>query len=401
MTTMVVPAEERGWEVWESGKSGLEKAREVEGDLKDGGLNDDVCLALPVRTVATLPVVVQSRDTELCRGAAHLALERAGLLGDEDSETWDAVVVNEEDGASLVAGHALLEDLFAESEELKDVELDYSPRCFEVGLEEVIVCWREQGRWALVCYKSGKPIYAEPMGADLDRGLLAAVQQLKGQLMLADIDFEPERLVLWSEVGRVQEKEWEAGLGIPVEFREKPEPRFAEKSLAIRSHGMVEWERKKKAGSKNKLWLVLIALMYLGAGGFIYLKLSSVNEKIEEQREIISATEGVSAASQMHTEKWEELDDLVKERWPLEVYKECKLLIPPNSSMRFTQFEVFANDRIELRGYAPGLTAINAYIQKLRSAEAFSDMEWTTPAPVENTKTKQWEFNFEAEKEVF
>lgn len=401
MTTMVMPAEEQGWEVWENGKQGMEKTREVEGSLEDAGLLSGVFLALPVHAMASMPLIVQSTDKELYKGATQLLLEKAGLIAEEDHDSWDAVLVETNDGGSLVTGHAYLEDIFPEGALLKDADIDYSPRCYEVDSADKIVCWREQGRWALVCYKEGKPFYSEPMGKSLDAGLLSSVKQLRAQMMLADIEFSPVEFLVLSEIGAVKEKELEADLGLPVRYQARSIPQIPKTTLEVRTSGMIEWERKRKAGSKSKLWLGGIALIYLAAGAYIFMQFSKVNASIDQQNRIIANTEGASMENIDHTLKWDELDGLVKEQWPLKVYKDCAVLIPPNSAMRFTMVEIFEDDHIALKGYAPSLNSINAYIQKLKMDSRFAELTWITPPPVENTKTKMWEFDFEAERGQF
>jgi len=178
MTTMVVPAEEQGWEVWESGKLGMEQVRVVDGGLEEAGLLSGVSLALPVHAMASMPLIVQSSDMELCEGATQLLLERAGLVDEDNEDSWDAVIVQSSSAGSLVVGHAYLEDIFPEGALLKDVVVDYSPRCYDVGSGDKIVCWREQGRWALVCYKEGKPFYSEPLGKELGESVLRSVYRL-------------------------------------------------------------------------------------------------------------------------------------------------------------------------------------------------------------------------------
>ena len=132
---------------------------------------------------------------------------------------------------------SFLEDIFPEGGLLQDVELDYAPRFYEVDGRDLIVCWLEQGRWNLVCYKNGKPLYAEPLGKELDDHLLRAVTQLRAQMMLAEIDFAPEELILWSEVGAVRERALSGELDLNVEYQPRPAPEFKPVFCLIRHGG--------------------------------------------------------------------------------------------------------------------------------------------------------------------
>ncbi|GAA5496872.1 hypothetical protein Rhal01_03060 [Rubritalea halochordaticola] len=402
-TTIILPAEDSGWEVWQDQQGVLQKVRTLKAVLSKDQTSSGERLALPVRAVATMPIRVASSDEALYRGAAQLELEKAGLLINAEGESWDCTMIADQGAGSIVAGYALLEDMLDPESVIQDVVLDYSPRCYPVDTADLIVCLKEQGEWALVCYSQGKPFYTEPLGKDFIGALAPAVKQLEVQLMLSGVEFEPQSIQIWTgDAPQLDESvsvQLTAETGLPVVIDQRPVPVVSEQGLKIRTEGMIGWKQKQQAGSRARVWFLGVALMYLVAAGYVFLKWKNLNDQIADQDHIIKTYQGSYGEKTLHDDKWEELHNLVRQDWPLAVYRRCTELLPPGNRIKFDMIEA-QDGSVVLSGSAAELDPINDYIPKLKADEMFTELEWLTPMPARNRGNDQrWYFKFEAKKE--
>lgn len=403
---IITPAEESGWEVWQIQQGDVQKTRDVAGALSKNDTSSGERLALPVEVIATTPIRVASSSEELYRGAAQLELEKAGLLSEADESSWDCSLIIDKGPGSIVAGYALLEDMLGPDNEIQDVQLDSSPRCYPVSSQDLIICWREQGKWVLACYSGGKPFYTELLGSDLVETLAPAVKQLEVQLMLSGVEFEPEKVVVWSIYASAINEEnlvqLSAETGLPVVHEAKPMPVMRDESLKIRTSSMIEWSEKQAAGSRARVWFLGVLLMYLIAAGFIFLKWREMNNRIEDQQRIIAANLDSYEGNTLHDKKWRELNNLVRPDWPLAVYQRCKQLLPAGTNgISFDMVEL-QSGQVVLRGSAPSIDPINKYVQQLKVDPMFEELEWAIRPHRRDAKTNRWQFDFEAvRKEVY
>jgi len=200
ITAIATPAEESGWDLWQYGKSNaLVFDKKISSPLSPSNLSPTTCLALPLRSLSTLPLIISSIDPELCQGAAQLALEKASFIPEEDNDhLWDNLRVEQKDEQTLATALSLAEDQLDPADKIRHLStFDLHARLLTPNTNaDSIACWKEQGQWVLAAYRKRIPFYTEPLG-ELPDNLPLLINLLRSQLQLKGITFTPENVHLW------------------------------------------------------------------------------------------------------------------------------------------------------------------------------------------------------------
>ncbi|MGJ8671571.1 hypothetical protein [Rubritalea sp.] len=395
--TVILPSEEDGWEVWKLHDDVFVHDHSIEGALAKADKQHDSCVAFSITRVATLPVLVHSSDPELYRGAAQLELENAGLLLDvEGYQGWDCVMVEKTDDESFVSAIYLLEEELNEANDLRQHTFDYSARYYRPSVSgDCVAIWRERHRWCMACYRNGIPFLTEPIGEELV-DLTMLLHLTLSQLSLKGIEFKPAEVILWSVCEKSSEVAAQVvDAGLILTEQDRPVPRMPVEGISLEPSVITEW--RKQVASRKRLKMVGggVAALYLIVLAVLTWKLLALDGQASDLKEEVALYAPSWEMNSEHFKAWDELYPVVTDKWPLEIYKECVMAMPPKQTIRYTNVNV-QNGFIELRGNALGNQYLNVYKPKLKNAEMFADFEWEHPPAIRDPKTQLWRFTYKA-----
>ena len=395
---MILPSEGDGWEVWSQSAGNLTHVKSLEGAVAKSDAQAGACVAFSVCRVATLPILVPSDEEELYRGACQLELENAGLLVDvENYQGWDCVPVEKSAGSSFVSAVYLLEEELNEKNDLRYYSFDYSARFYspkESG--DCIALWRERHTWCLAFYRNNIPFLIEPIGREIV-DLAGSVNLLISQLSIKGISFQAHELLLWSSVeGSVESLESDlATIDILLKDEPRPVPSFPSNSIDLQPAAVSEWEKRVNSMMRLRVVLMAVAALYVIAIAVLWWKSYQQDQKIVKLTDEVAQFAPLWEDNQEHFKHWTELDPVVTQNWPLQVYKECVMSIPGGQPIRFIDINV-QSGFVQIKGNATNTDSLNRFKPKLRKSVVFEDYEWEFPVEKKSTKTGRWDFQYNA-----
>lgn len=399
ITSIVLPAAEEGWELWALGKSQPELKSQFVGAIDKSSVPAGSCLGLPVQCLATMPLSVPSDDPELYRGAAELVLEKGGLLENGAGDAgWDCKVVEKRGNEVIVTVVSLVEDRLEGHHQLYHLSFESSARLIRPSdMGDVVAFWKEQGSWVLACYRDREVFYTEPLG-QLDGNIDLTLDLLKSQFLMKGIPFHPHSVWCWvRENDDVLPPALEQSR-LEVKVAPRPIPELIEDPLKILPSEVVAWQARQALRARNKAIIAVLFLFYLAGLGYFGWKVRQMDQQIATLNQEVSNLQPAWDSNMEHFSRWDELSALVSERWPLNLYRECAMLLPENQSIRFQQIEV-QEPLVVIHGNSLNLNAIAKFSLGLKRSSYLEGYQWTTPSETRDPKTNQWTFRYEAKSE--
>ena len=395
--SVILPSEGDGWEVWSQSGGNVTHVKSLEGAVAKSDAQAGACVAFSVCRVATLPMIVPSDEKELYRGACQLELENAGLLVDvENYKGWGYVLVDKSDGQSFVSAVYLLEEELNENNDLRHYSFDYSARFYAPNVEgDCIVLWKERHTWCLAFYHNNVPFLTEPIGREIV-DLATSINLLISQLAIKGITFQSHVLLLWTATESVSSLEEElASINVILKEEPRPVPSFPSSPIELQPTAVGEWKKRVNSMMRLRVILMAVAALYLIAAVVLWWKCYQQDQKIAKLIDEVAQFAPLWENNQEHFRDWSELEPIVTKNWPLRVYKECVMSIPPRQPIRFTNIDV-QNGFVQIKGNATSPDALNRFKPKLKKSVVFEDYEWELGQPKQSPKTKRWGFEFNA-----
>ena len=392
---MILPSEGDGWEVWEKSTNGLTHVKSLEGALARSDAQVGACVAFSVCRVATLPILVPSDEEDLYRGACQLELENAGLLVDVDHyQGWDCVLVEKSPGSSFVSAVYLLEEELNQQNDLRHYIFDFSARFYSPKVEgDCIALWKERHTWCLAFYRNNRPFLIEPIGHEIV-DLASSIELMVCQLSIKGIVFHPHELLLWSSLEHAPVAEL-AEIDILLKEEPRPVPSFPSNPIDLQPSVVREWEMRVNSMRRLRFVLIALASLYLIAAAVLWWKSDQQDQKIVKLTDEVAQFAPLWEDNQEHFEMWTELDPVVTENWPLQIYKECVMSIPGGQPIRFIDINV-QNGFVQIKGNARNTDSLNRFKPKLQKSVVFEDYEWEFPEAKKSQKTNRWDFQYNA-----
>jgi hypothetical protein len=377
----------------------------------------DLSMAFPVRDVSSLPFLAPTTDEALFGDMAEMHIERLGMRpGIEAGVLNDFFKIGIGDGESLLQPVVLAPPMEGSLPKRSPKAFDVSARCLPLPPQGIAV-WRELGRWVFAVAKDGKPLHfqalaASRLGAEAGGELRLSLTQLHLQGLVEQL---PTECLVWVEEGdRYPDPEDLQALGRAfggeATLLEKPAPVIP----PVPSQLLPADVRAERAAKRKRQQTILIAvagaLLYLGTIGWFAMSLikqgrknAGIQAKVDEVAPLV---EGISE----HYQKWDELQPVTDlEHWPVELMFNSANAIPQKGGLRLKRAEIFnqlkVNDQgdkemvrsIRLQGEAEELEQANMFNLNLKESDALREYFWTTPPPVEDTKSGRWGFMYTAE----
>ena len=410
-----------GWEAWRGvNGDGLslaersEAARPLDLERIPSG---ELAMAFPVRDVSSLPFRAPTTDEALFGDMAEMHIERLGMQPEVDAGVLsDYFKVGATEGESLLQPVVLAPPIEGSLPKRSPKIFDVSARCLPLPAEGIVL-WRELGRWVFAVAKQGHPLHfqalaAPNLGAEAGRELKLAMTQLLLQEVLEAL---PDECLVWVEEEDVMPAREEMvalgeSYGGGVTLMEKPAPVIP----PVPSHLLPADVRAERAAKRKRQQTTLMAasaaVLYLGTIGWFawsIIQQKRANDVIQAQvDELVPLVSGID----QHYKKWDELQPVTElEHWPVELLWNSTAAIPKSGGLRLTRAEILnqlsISDQgvgemersIRLQGQAEEFDQANMFNLNLKESAALDEYFWTTPPPVEDTKSGRWSFIYSAD----
>ncbi len=226
-TTIVTPAEERGWDVWNwSGKrSKFRKTIDMLDELPSDGKG--AIVGLPARECTSFSVTVPTADQALFPDMVHAQVEKRGLIrsGHSEEAVFAYHIIERERGESLIGVDVLPSDFSTDLCSAHAVGYTAAGRLFSMPDHAAAVI-REHGRLVLLAGKHGKVTFSQILTAGehlneaVAQELNLTILSLQGSGQLA----ERASLEIWLDASSEAQEALKRKLSLPVDFRPRPAP---------------------------------------------------------------------------------------------------------------------------------------------------------------------------------
>ncbi len=226
-TTVILPAAEADWEVWQCGNGRGSVWQGSASDLAQGANGSrSVIVALPARSCRTFAFTAPTEDPQLLRKLAFAHVEKRGLttVGVEQTP-FDCHIVEQGGGRSVVTVDVVTLDAAASLPAAKARAVVPSGRLFPMP-EGKLVILEEQGRLVLCAGKAGRLVHTQIVSATHDLTGYAAPEIRIASLALQQQGVVPEitGIELWGEFSADDAGQLSDQLGLPVETKARPAP---------------------------------------------------------------------------------------------------------------------------------------------------------------------------------
>lgn len=394
-----------GWELWKQLPDGSYERADDEGPMLIGEMSNlpggGLAMLFPVRQIHALPFKAPSTDEGLFGDLATMHAERLGIRPDlMAGELTDSFLVDQDAESSVILHVVVRSPGEGELPVRTPKEFDLSARGFPVA-ESAICVWKELGRWVFSIHRDGKLIYCQPSTSSSeapDADVVRDIHLSLGQLTLQGLKVDPGKLYLWGPQGELADAGSLAdAFDLPIEIAHRPDPVMPAPPSRILPAD-VHAARRAKAKRNQLLSLVgLVAVAYLGFGGWMGWGLyETLQKKNKLQNELAQFSEVESIYGE-HTARWAELSRVVETQYnPVETMLNIANAIPRNSGLRLSTADINFDEKepvVILQGTAQTSAPGTSFSLALKRNAALSWLEWDDP-PARNTQ-KGWEFKFE------
>ncbi|WP_411828008.1 hypothetical protein [Luteolibacter sp. AS25] len=389
MTTeqWIAPSPDDGWKSWRNEADRILPPSET--GVSSKALPHVVLL--PVRTVSFSieRVFKGEEDAEYLTVITAAQAHSAGPLRDKQVDAWK--IYSDEQFSYYC--RVVLQKTPAEKTWI-DSRFNILAKTLEAGTE--IIFWKEHDRWVYGCYKDSILIHADILGTgELEPQIRGLLPLLQVHFSISGIEFVPERAVVYTtENAPTPLGEESKPFPCPVEIRTGPlEIRFQSKHLQFVPEEVEDRRNVRKSNKRKKLIGIAAAMILLLAILTLYLRLFMVQREIAGFEEDIEDHRAVVAMNNDLLGKWNELEAITSESWPLESYAAVAKALPEGQQVRLDSLEVRPGF-LAVRGKSPTFGPANSFGSEIEKAPEFAGYEWTNRPPTESP-AKTWDFRYE------
>jgi len=225
-TTIVTPAEGRGWDVWQRALRGakLRKSVAMLDELNSSG--HQAIVGLPAQECTTLTVTLPTSDESLFGDMVYAQLEKRGLSnGGPQTTVYAYHVIDRQPGESVLSVDVLPHD-FSENLCVKEAAgYSSAQRLYPIPDHKVVIL-KEHDRLVLAAGRHGHMAFSQVLNAGneftdaLAQEVNLTILSLQGSGQLSDrVGIE-----VWTDAPREQQLRFINRFTIPVEFVPRPAP---------------------------------------------------------------------------------------------------------------------------------------------------------------------------------
>ncbi len=371
---LVLPGKDQP-EVWRAQSSG-QAARQDPGKAKAAGW-----MALPMRSVISLPMRFPAMTAERRDAAVQLELESAGIAASESDFQIvgiDNASQQEQRAWTVVQSTTLPGDV-----NQAPLDAHFAPsvsfRPLKRGEAQL---WEEGGHLTLaIPDENGKVLHAQALtSTEPDDDAAAELRCILAALELAGVAPELNAVTLERAEAPVDEElsPFAAGVELPVTVQPPVTPRLPQGSWRLTPPAIVHKRQQRRQQQTLMLagagfMLVLLALLGAYAG-----RLWSREHALQNELARINALEPELEVIKQAQDQWRILESaVVPDKYVMEVFHQVASLLPPEG-IRLQGFEM-RDGHIIIQGEASNQGLANGLREDLQRVPAFSGLSWDFP----------------------
>lgn len=398
-THLLIPGE-ISWEIWSQTPGGFFRSSDESVTvLKASEITKipagDLIHFFPVRAFTALPMHVPTGDVSLFPDLAATHAERSGLRPDPFAgQLTDVfpIFTNAEDSIflSVVLRAPQTENLPSKSAKAFDI----SPRAFPVK-GNTLALWRELGHWVFAIHHEGKLLYCQATtssGASPDSSLIREIRIAIAQLSMQGISVAPSRAIVWSSEADVNTALLSQSLSIQTDLQPRPAPTKPDPLSNLLPADVRAARREARKRQNTILAVAAIAIIYLGAAGYLGYQLWQTHSTTKKLLARVDAIAPEGEAFALHNAKWDELEYGLNLKYnTVDILSRVARCIPADSSLRLRTADISPTE-IRLIGEAQQPQGVNQFSLNLKNNNDLAAYEWQMPQPRQSTRG--WEFTF-------
>jgi hypothetical protein len=390
---MLIPHEE-GFRAWRLRGGSVAKA-EPESRSRRG----TAWIALPTRSLVTVPFRFQGVEAGRREAMAQLELEAAGF-GQETAETSNFDLWNlgtderDQRSISFIQVAPLPADILEEGSHAK-----FAPSVAFHQLQpgEALI-WREAGTLVLaIPHESGEPLHCQALAARvLDADAAAEIRCILASLELGGLSPDIQKLAIVSTavtsslaegeeplppIQDILTESFTDELDIPVTLREEQAPSLPGHDSRLIPAPVVRERLDRQQRRMIMMGALAFAFVMVAALGAFAARVALRQHSVEQELARLDSLEPELATIRDAQAAWDDMRYAISpELYPVEALHQLVSLLPPKN-IRITRFEV-REDGMVVDGVASSLGHGIDFREKLISHEAFQRWTWDFPQPI-------------------
>ena len=344
-------------------------------------------IALPMRSVISVPMRFSGMAPERRQSAAALELEGLGIHA---ADTDYQVEVRDADQREQRVWTVVQTSTLPKHVSSAPIDAKFAPSvCFRSLKRGEAQIWSESGHLALaIPDEAGKPLYAQSLSSSVvDEDAAAELRCILAGLELAGISPEVNEVVIQQHADHVEPAEnfapFATAVGLPVATELEKKPHLPKDAWHILPPSIVQRRNDRRQQQTMMLasaGLVLVLVAMLAAfGGRLWTRDRALNletvrlNALQPELDAIEEAKGRSIL----------LDPAInREKFAMELYHQVARLLP-DKDIRLEDFTM-RDGQIIVQGTASNPALANQLSEDLQREKAFAGLVWEVPPPTTN-----------------
>lgn len=377
---LIVPHEE-GFRAWRAKGGQMQTV-----DAESKGWRNAEWVALPAKSVVSVPMRFQGVEGARRDSAAQLELEAAGF-SNETADTHNFEIItsgtaDERDApiAALIQVSALPQQVLEAADHAR-----FAPSVAFHHLEPgEVLMWHESGSLVLAIPNAhGSPIHCQALAArKLDADAATEVRRVLGGLDLAGVlpDLQSICVSTNSEVEETIPPEFANGVDLPVISRRAGPPVMPGKPTRLVPAPVVQLRQQRHQQRMVFMGVAAFTFVLIAALAAFAMRVMLRERQLVAEEQRLNDIEPQLVSIRDAKANWEDLRPAVTpDHFPVESIYQLILLLPPEG-IRFTRMEL-RTDGMVIDGETTSLGHGIEFRDKLMGAPAFQRWQWDFPAP--------------------
>ncbi len=377
---LLIPHEE-GFRAWRAKGDQISQVDAEGRSWKNAGW-----VALPARSIVSVPMRIQGADGERRESAAQLELEAAGF-GQETSDTHafelQSLPIGEERDAPVTAviqASALPESVLAAADHARFAP---SVAFHELKPGEVLMWYEAGGLVIAIPNAKGSPLHCQGLSARaLDADAASEVRCVLAALDLAGVLPELDSICISSsnEAEDIVPVSFENGLDLPVTVRRAGPPILPDRASRLVPAPIVQLRAERQQRRLVMMGVAAFTVVLIAALSAFALRVLVRERSLIAEQARLRGLESQLESIREARANWEDLRPALRpDLYPVETIFQLIQLLPPEG-IRVTRFELKL-DAFVIDGEASSLGHGIEFRDKLVAAPALSHWVWDVPQP--------------------
>ncbi len=398
-STIITPAENRGWEVWSwSGRrSKRRKAVEMLDELPGAGKG--AIVGVPAQECTSFSVTVPTADQDLFGDMVFAQVEKRGLAqgGPEQvSVAWHSI--EREPGGSLIGVDVLPPDFSEDLCLAHAAGYTAAGRLYRIPDHTAAVI-REHGRLVLLAGKHGKMTFSQILTAGTEINAALAQEVNLALLSLQGAGQLPERVTLeiWCDAPESARDLLKGSLTIPVEFVSRPAPdaRLVRGAsgpmLPLLVRATLDRERRRQ---KVRTGILALIAIYVTLAMGLYIWFQDREKKAREMEARIANRRPEVEFIRQSMSRARLLAPAIDKRfYPMRQLSQVTALMPPGG-IKVHKFSS-QGQNLRLEGLARDSQMVYQLKEDLEKSDEFRGYSWDMAPPQVNSQNNTTSFRLE------